>query len=168
MLNFDFKKSSRKCFESDREFQPSEVFYSALVEVDDSTERRDYGDEHWEGPPDGCIGWWKSRVPEKKEGKVYWAPKNVLLAYFQHVHADANSADVAYVTALLLVQKKILSIGDSEDASILLVHDRQAKETFEVNVPEISPKRLTEIQTELSERLFMDQPIEEGEFEVED
>ena len=81
MLKFDFKKSSRKCFESEREFQPGEEFYSALFECDDgSTERRDFSSDHWDGPTDETIGWWKSRVPELGKGRVYWAPKKVLLS----------------------------------------------------------------------------------------
>ena len=168
MLNFDVKKSSRKCFESAREFLPGEVFFSALIEIEDSTERRDYGAEHWKGPPEQCIGWWKSRVPEKKEGKVYWAPKNVLLAYFEHVCGDSKTVDLAYVTALLLAQKKILTISESEDPAIMLLQNRSSKESFEISIPDISSTRLAEIQNELSERLFMDQPVEDDVIEPDD
>jgi len=167
MLNFDFKKSSRKCFQSEREFQPGEVFFSALIEVGETAERRDFGAEHWEGPPEDCIGWWKSRVPKVKEGRVYWAPPHVLLAYFEHVCGDEKTFDLAYVAALLLAQKKLIVIEDNEDPAVLVGHQKGSKSSFEIAIPELSPQRLNEIQNELSEKLFMDQPYEEDEPEVD-
>jgi len=160
MLNFDFKKSSRKCCVSDREFQPGEELYSALIECDDgATERRDYSVENWPGPQENHIGWWKSRVPELGKGRVFWAPKQVLLAYFEHVHAQPESADIAFVTSLLLIQKKILTMeADGEDDSRMRLRDRNTKTLYDVPVVDIEPERLTAIQNELSERLFMDQP----------
>jgi hypothetical protein len=162
MLNFDFKKSSRKCCLSEREFQPGEEFYSALLECDDgTTQRLDYSAEKWEGPPENCLGWWKSQVPDLGKGRVYWAPKDVLLAYFDHVRSNPQTQDVAYVTALLLAQKKILMIvDDGGDGSQVVLSNRSTKETCEVPVVKIEPTRLIEIQNELSERLFMDQPVE--------
>ena len=172
MLNFDFRKSSRKCCQSEREFQPGEEFYSALLECEDgTTERRDFCIENWDGPPENCLGWWKSRVPDLGKGRVYWAPKDVLLAYFDHVRSHPQKADIAYVTALLLAQKKILMIeDDGGDSSKFVLNNRATKETIEIPVVEIEPTRLTEIQDELSERLFRDQPVEsdvEDQFEIE-
>ena len=170
MLNFDFKKSSRKCCQSEREFQPGEEFFSALVESDDgTTQRQDYGADHWDGPPKNCIGWWKSRVPDLGKGRVYWAPKHVLLAYFEHVQTNSQSADVAFVMALLLAQKKILMIvDDGGDDSRVVLRNKATKATYEVSVVDISPDRLVEIQNELSEHLFMDQPIsDDSEAEIE-
>ena len=160
MLHFDFKKSSRKCYLSEREFQPGEEFFSALLYCDDgSTERRDYSVDQWPGPPEDCIGWWKSSVPELGKGRVYWAPKKVLLAYFEHVQSSTQTADIAFVTGLLLAQKKILAIVDSDDEENLVLHCRFSKNTYTLPVTDVTPQRLGEIQAELSERLFMDQPV---------
>ena len=138
---------------------------------DGSTERRDYGIDHWEGPSEDCIGWWRARVPDLGKGRVFWAPKNVLLAYFEHVQNRPETVDLAFVTGLLLVQKKILSILDENDsAENLVLYCRSKKATYTLPVVEISSKRLQEIQDELSERLFMDQPIEDeaGEDDSQD
>lgn len=169
MLNFDFKKNSRKCCVSDREFQPGEELYSVLVECDDgTTERRDYSLENWPGPQENHLGWWTSRVPELGKGRVFWAPKEVLLAYFEHVRGQPASEDLAFVTALLLIQKRILILeSDGEDETRLKLRDRVSKTRYEVAVVEIEPQRLAAIQDELAERLFMDQP-EEAESEVVD
>ena len=91
--------------------QPGETFYSALIDNDGVTERLDYCVESWDSPPENCIGWWMSKVPELGKGKIYWAPRQVMLSYFEHVSGQPNEADTAYVTALLLIQKKYLSLG---------------------------------------------------------
>ncbi len=162
MMNFDIKKSCRKCCESETEIQPGEEFYSALIEVNETTTQRlDYRAEHWSGPPENCLGWWKSRIPEQGKGRVYWAPKKVLIAYFEHAVGNPATIDIAYVTALLLAQKKYLSIGDSDDPSLLIMEDRYAKSTYEIEVPEITPQRMHEIQDELAGRLFMDEPVDD-------
>jgi len=168
MVNFDFKKSSRKCFETGQAFKPGQEFVSVLIELPDGgTERRDYALEVWSGPPDDCIGWWKCCVPELGKGKVYWAPKSVLLAYFDYVRESPATTDTAFVTALLLSQKRILKLEDNGgDETIIRLKDLSTKTVFEVAVVDIEPKRLGEIQDELSERLFMDQPSDpDTEFE---
>ena len=161
MANFDFKKGSRKCYESERSFEPGDDFYSVLIESEEgSPERRDFSVEKWKGPPETCIGWWKCHVPDLGQGRVYWAPRNVLVAYFKHVLKNPATTDVAYVTALLLSQKRILKVVDNGgDENIFRLRDSD-KETYDVPVPEIAPARLVEIQDELSERLFMDQPAD--------
>jgi hypothetical protein len=160
MLHFNFKKSSRKCYVSEREFEPGQEFFSALFERDDgSTERRDFSGGHWAGPPEDCIGWWKSSIPELGKGRVYWAPKNVMLSYFEHVQSSPQTVDIAFVTGLLLAQKKILTIVDAGDDENLVLNCRSSKKTYTVPVIDVTPQRLGEIQAELSERLFMDQPV---------
>lgn len=160
MLQFDFRKSGRRCTNCEREFKPGEELFSALVECDDgSTERHDICESDWAGPTEDHIGWWKSRIPEIGKGRVYWAPKHVLLSYFEHVYGQPASADIAFVTSLLLIQKKILTQeSDDIDDEKMRLKDRSSKNYYDVAVVDIPPERLSVIQQELSERLFMDQP----------
>ena len=166
MLNFDFKRSSRQCSQTDRTLQPGETFFSALLDHDGVIERLDYCVEAWKTPPENCLGWWKSKVPELGKGKIYWAPRNVLLSYFEHVRGQPSEADTAYVTALLLVQKRHLSLEEStseNNSQVLHLKNRRDNQAYEVPVVDITPARLAEIQDELAERLFMDQPYDPDE-----
>lgn len=162
MLNFDFKKSARKCSESGVEFQPGEVFFSALLELPDgSTARRDFHPDNWQGPPDDCLGWWKSRVPERDKGRIFWAPRKVMFAYFEHLLSSPRTQDIAFVTGLLLVQKRYLQWDDQDsDRDMMRLRDRSGKCDYEIEAVEISPTRMGEIQNELSERLFTDELVE--------
>ena len=162
MLNFEVKKSSRKCFENQKDFSPGEVFYSALIEREDGdSERRDYCAEHWSEQPEHCIGWWKSKVPETGKGKVYWAPRKVLLSYFQHVLDNPDYADIAFVTGLVLVQRKVLTTDDDGDPSVMQLINRVDKVSYAVPVCEVEPDRLATIQAELAEKLFTDELIDD-------
>ena len=100
MLNFEIKRSNRQCSKTDRTLQPGEEFYSALIDKDGELERLDYCVESWESPPQDCIGWWKSKVPETGKGKVYWAPRNVMLSYFEHGQ-QTNRSRMILLTLLL-------------------------------------------------------------------
>ena len=162
MLNFDIKRSSRQCSKTERALQPGETFYSALVDIDGELERLDFCIESWDAPPDNCIGWWKSKIPETGKGKVYWAPRHVMLSYFEHVNDQAGESDTAYVTALLMLQKKYLTLQDpsEEDPQTMRLKNRKDNQIFEVSIVEVSQDRLTQIQETLAERLFMDQPYD--------
>ncbi len=157
MANFDFKRSNRKCSVTGRAFDVGEEFNSLLVSENDDLVRRDIGNEHWNGPPDNCVGWWKSRVPDLQQGRVYWAPREVLLAYFQHLIDQSDGSEEAYVMAILLLQKKYLRITDTiqrQDREFMLLSNLATKEQFEVAVRTIASPRVAEIQHELADKLF--------------
>ncbi|MDB2686251.1 hypothetical protein N9Y42_03500 [Mariniblastus sp.] len=162
MLNFEIKKSTRKCAETGRDFEPGEVFFSALIENEDgTTSREDYSADAWDETPEHCIGWWKSQVPETDKGKIFWAPRKVMLAYFEHVLTQPASQDIAFVTALLLIQKKYLVMVDDGEANTMTVRNRTNKESYSVPIVELEGPRLADIQALLSEQLFMDEPIDD-------
>lgn len=169
MLNFDVKKSSRKCYENQKDFSPGEVFFSALIETEDGgSERRDFCAEHWTEQPEHCIGWWKSKVPDSGKGKIYWAPRKILLSYFQHVLDNPDQADVAFVTGLVLVQKRILTIDEDGDTSVMQLINRVDKSSHSVPVCDVEGDRLSAIQSELAEKLFTDEPIDDFDGESDD
>lgn len=159
MIDFDFKRSSRKCAVSGRRFNVGEEFHSILVEENGQFVRKDVSAEDWNGPPENCIGWWKSKIPDLAEGQVFWAPKDVLLAFFQHLADSGKELDTTYVMAVLLVQKKHLRLLDTitrDDREFMLLTNNSTKEKFEVVVTPISNERIRLIQDELTEKLFTD------------
>ena len=163
MPEFDFKRSSKRCSVTDRAFAPGEKYVSALIEVEDDLERRDFSVAEWTEPPEDCVGWWTTQVPEATEGRVFWAPDEVLLSYHRHLQESPGREDVAYVMTLLMVRKKLFSLEefiDSPAGQRMVVLNRRAKETLEVEVVDLPPDRLTQIQKELEEKLFTDQPLD--------
>lgn len=173
MQNFDIKRNARKCCQTDRAFRPGDCFYSELIETDDGQlQRLDYAADQWNGMSEEAIGWWKQTVPELESGKIYWAPDDVLISYFESLINLPQHAAAAYVMSLLLVQKKVLILedtvlqtGDRESAgeATLFLRNRHAGDLYEVLQQEITPQRINEIEHQLCENLFSDQPFLEHE-----
>ena len=158
MLNFDFKRTSRKCSNTGRAFSSGEEYISLLLEEGDELVRKDLALSDFESPPENCVGWWKSRVPDLQQGKVYWAPKDILLNYFSHLIENKHDHH-AYVMAILLLQKKHLRLRDTveEDGKeTMQLQNNSTKEIYEVTVVDVAPDRISEIQNDLAEKLFTD------------
>ena len=157
MFSFDFKRSSRKCAITEKTFSPGEEYVSALIEEEGQLVRKDFTQSQWKGPDESCVGWWTSVVPLLDSDRVYWAPTAVLLSFFESLLELPGCEPTAYVTALLLVQKKILYIVDSEDIDVLHLLHKKSKSEFVVSVVQLSTEQKQQIQAELSEQLFTDQ-----------
>ena len=162
MIEFDFKRSSRRCHRTQRDLKPGEVYYSALVEQGEEFVRLDFSAAAWEGPPPETLGWWRSRIPERDGQRVYWAPSEVLLAYFQELETRPEKAATRYVMALLLQQKRLLALHDvrtgTDGQRELVLHAARLKADFVVPDCPPSPEQLRAIQEELTSSLFTDQP----------
>lgn len=128
--------------------------------------RVDFSDDTWDGPGDDCIGFWKQQIPDLDTGKVYWAPQSVLLAYFKH-QLEKKNDELAFVMSLLLVQKRVLYLKDTidteDEGQVSILVDRRSSETFEIPDVDIDEARVQQIQAELAEHLFSNQPIPEDD-----
>ena len=159
MHNFDFKRSSRRCSISGREFGVGEQYISVLVDDRGDMVRRDLAMDQWNGPPENCIGWWKSTVPDLAKGRVYWAPRDVLISFFTKLVEQGDAPEKIYLLAILLIQKKFLKLLDTTQTSqgeLMELQDNANRERFEIAVVEINPARVEEIQAEFAEKLFTD------------
>ncbi len=143
---------------------PGERYFSALIESTEEIAREDFCESEWNGPPEGCIGWWQSRIPVLEKGKIYWAPTRVLVAYFESLLNLPNNEASAYVMALLLMRKRIVQWKDTverNNSEWMQLRLASEKKTFEVKVLELQPDEIQAIQNELAEQLFTDHQEED-------
>ena len=124
----------------------------------------DYCEAEWKSPPEGCIGWWKTQVPQLEKGKIYWAPRPVLIACIDQLTGQADKGELAYVMALSLVRKRILKLAQSETddsgTEWINVSDPQSERQYRLKVCELSDVQIESAQQELAELLFTDAPPE--------
>ena len=169
MAEFDFKGCSKKCAGSDREIGPGDEYISVLILNDDcEMERLDYSMEAWEGPPEDCVGWWRSKIPDLADGKVYWAPNDVIFAYFDKIHEEQKAPATLYVLALLMVRKRLMKLDDGpgERDKLRLISSRH-EQPIEIQVITLTAERAEQIQQELGEHLFTNRVIaNEGDGEA--
>jgi hypothetical protein len=168
MTNFDFRRTSRKCFVTGRTFERGEEFVSTLIEQDNELVRKDYSIDHWDQSADNCIGWWKTRLPILEKGRVYWAPRDVLLSYFHYLRSQNDQSDAVYVMSLLLIRKRIMRLLETvldtaENRQTMILVNAGEPNRIEVPIVELSDQRLQEIQQDLADKLFTSVSFDEDE-----
>lgn len=158
MIDFEIQRCSRRCATTDRELHPGEAFYSALVPQGSEVVRTDYSEEAWQGPPEGTLGWWKSRMPDPKANKLHWAPNDVMLHYFEQLEAVPDKQDIRYVLALLLVRRRVVRHEETENNEQgnqrLVLYCPRNENEYRVDVATPTQSRIKQIQEELARLLF--------------
>ena len=107
--DYSISKCSRKCAIGERELNPGELFYSVLEAEGEKISRKDIAAENWNGPSDSMIGWWRSEMPQAGPKKLRLAPNGVLLDTLAELIEKPGQEKLAYVLALLLVRRRVLS-----------------------------------------------------------
>lgn len=157
MLDFVVQKFTRICAKTDAELKPGETFYSILVREGGETVRRDVSAKAWEGPPEDCVGWWKSEVPDPKSNKLNWAPNDVMLHYFADTEDKPDQADLRYVLALLMIRRRIFRLEETRTneagEEVLALFCSKNETEYEVPVLDVSASRAAELQATVSELL---------------
>jgi len=119
--------------------------------------------DDWDENELECVGFWNQTMPDLTTGKVYWAPRDVLLSYFEHL-MEGDQKEVAYVMSLVLLRKKYLSAKsrfDDESGKGQIVVDRSTSRSWEVQDVEVADERIIQIQEELAQNLFSSQRADE-------
>lgn len=162
MTEYEIQPLSLRCALSGRELKPGEFYYSVLSESPDGFRRNDYSAEAWTGPPDGAIGFWRSKVPEttaKRQSQL--VDDSVILEFFQRLagEQDAYKINFRYILGLLLVRKKVLKQAGAErdgDREVLVLRSPATGEHHRVVNPELTEEQLVAVQTEV-ERVLQTQ-----------
>lgn len=159
MLDFEIRRSARRCAKTDREFQQGEIVYSVLVAEGADVVRYDYCPEAWQGPPENALAWWKTEAGEAA-AKRYMAPNDVVLHYFQQLDGQPDQEDVRYVLTLLMIRRRIVRLEESEPdehgRECLLVFCPRNETEYRVPVAPPNPQRANEIQEALTKLLYAD------------
>lgn len=155
-LDFEVQRCTRRCAVTEREFRPDEWFYSVLLASGSEVVRRDYCAEAWTGPPEKCIGWWKSRLPVDSATKPRLAPNDVLLELFDRWADEFEKLDARYVLALLLIRRRVLRVEEVDELTpdVLHVYCPRRETAYQVAAVNPASKRIAEIQEELAELLY--------------
>jgi len=156
MIDFEVGRCTRRCCISDRELQPGEDHYSAIVRDGAEVIRLDYAIDSWSGPPENVICWWKGTIADPKSNKVSWAPSDIMLDYLEQLLEDPNQQDVAYVLSLLLIRRKIVRLDDivrADGGERMLLSALKREKSYQVLVVEPDTRRIQTIQDQLSSLL---------------
>ena len=121
MADFKLRSRNRSCAVSGTELKGGDVYYSALMEEGDDVVRQDILADHWNDPPENCIGWWKAEIPIVDSTKVYWAPRSVIFDYFVDLQSKPDKAIVLYLLTLLMIRKRYLKLEEIQTERVRMM-----------------------------------------------
>jgi hypothetical protein len=127
-MDYEIPHCTRHCSVTGREFTPGEKFYSAVVAEGAELVRRDFARDAWTGPPEKCVGWWKSQMPGADARRMHWAPNDVMLQLFEQLEGEPEKQAMRYLLALLLVRRRVMRLDETE-------RDGQGRETLVLYCP---------------------------------
>ncbi|QDU62521.1 hypothetical protein Pan216_33880 [Planctomycetes bacterium Pan216] len=159
-MDYQIGPHTKKCFVSGKEISPGDSYYTAVIETVTGLERRDYRVEHWTGPPEEALGFWRSRLPEDKDaGKPKPVTVEAMLALFEQFAEeteDPKRRQLHYVLALLLMRRKALKLHDVQqdgEHEVLIFRRPRSKENLPVMDPGLKETEVDRLEEELAELL---------------
>lgn len=158
MQEYTIQRSTRRCHQGDRPFEPGERYFSVVLQRGSELVRHDYSKEHWQGPPEKAVGWWISQMPAKRTGKLILAPTLVLLDALEKLSEQPDAGDLAYLLAVLLIRRRLLSedptdTPEDEPSHLHLTHSSNGRE-FVVPVHTPTPDRAEYLHQKLIDLLY--------------
>lgn len=157
-LGFEIRSCSRVCTATSRPIAPGETYFSVLEASADDFLRRDYCVAAWQGPPEDCVAWWRSRVPGKDDNQPRLAPTDVMLNLFEALEDRPQDTEFRYLLGLLLLRRKILRHDDKHKdhfaREVLILHCQKRQKDYELIVAIPSPEQATKIQNQMFDLLY--------------
>ncbi len=151
-------RSIGKCGVSGRDIEEDEVFYTAILDAaegGEGFERHDFSAEAWEGPPEGTLCHFQTRLPRKDEPKKTFVDDDVMINFFLRL-ADAEGGlkqRFRFVLSLILMRKRLLKYvrtireGEREFWEMKLMRDKSLHRVFN---PVLAEDEIEEVSGELS------------------
>lgn len=160
-------RCTRTCAGSGRPIEPGQPFYSALIDKDDSFERRDYSADVWAEVDKGeFFSYWKNKGLQTAD-RTPPMDYDRLLAFFDGLEGaeEPGKRLFRYVLALVLVRRRRLRLDDmsrTPEGDRLVVWDRRnGGRTLEILAPEAGREELEKTQEKLNELFDCDFSVTE-------
>jgi hypothetical protein len=157
-MDLHFKPPGRTCAATGDDLVPGAECFSALVERGGQLVRLDFSAEAWTGPPDGAVGYWRTRVPAPPTSREQQFDAETLLRSLERLPEDGNPTQerLRYVLALALLKTRRLRLdGSHQDGDTLLLElsGMRSEGPFLVRDLRLSETEIEQIQSELPARL---------------
>ncbi|QGJ70363.1 Hypothetical protein PBC10988_20580 [Planctomycetales bacterium 10988] len=155
-MQYTVQGCTRRCAASERELQPGETYYSVVFEEGELLKRLDYAADAWDGPPEGAVAWWKSKLPEaKQDATPKIDPQEALLNLFAKLYEEQKREDLLYVLSLLMLRKRVFRLEQSAEngSEGMCLFCPQAEAVYLVKEVELTSEQLQALQNELDQYL---------------
>ena len=153
-MDFHFRTRAKACSVSGEPFAAGDICWSVLVHEDGKLARKDISNAAWEGPPEGCVGHWKTEIPHDVTSTKPKLDADSLFDYFVQLSEQPNNTerDYQYVLALLLLRKRRLILDDTveiDDRPTMRLIGSSGEGPFDVPEAELSDEQIDTLQQQL-------------------
>jgi len=160
-MDYETPKSTMQCAKTQRPLNEGEAYWSVLLDRGNAFQRVDYSDDGWEGPPEGALCVWRTRVPVKEEQRRPLVDPSVMLEVFTRLETETEPSKIhfRYILALLLMRKRILKLTHTDrqdDAEYLVFTCRRTESEHRVLDPHLTESQITSVQEEVGRILNTD------------
>ncbi|MFO0880669.1 MAG: hypothetical protein U0840_25255 [Gemmataceae bacterium] len=158
MTDYQIQATTRRCVVTGEEFRAGDRFYSVLMEEAGRFVRKDYSEKGWNGPPEGYLGFWKTRLAGATTPRRPPVDDEMLMDCFLRLEgqSEANRVAFRYVLALLLIRRKRLRLEDTTREGpheVLLVRCLRKGDRYRVMEPGLSDLELEAVQDDVFQLL---------------
>lgn len=155
MADYKISKTTGTCSASGRALQEGEAFHTVILDGRDGLERRDYSEELWQGPPEGTLCHFKTRIPKKDEPKNVLVDDDLLVSFFLRLAEakDDHKLRFRFVLSLILMRKRLLKYentvreGDREYWEMKLMRDKSLHRVLD---PQLDESQIEELSRTLN------------------
>lgn len=161
---YKVNRCTRRCHALDRPLRDGEYYYSVVIEAGDDYDRRDYSAEAWKEPPEGAVGWWKSRMPESDQKKMVLAPPEVLIDLLRQMERFPERMKSRYLLALMLMRRRMIKPVDNNEGEtregVFYVEVAADGSVIEIEECKITRSESDALRDELNELLYCEAEID--------
>jgi len=155
--DWDIKARAHTCTKTGRAFEDGEFFYTLLYREADGFRREDLSEEAWQQRDESIqpFSFWRSKyeppAPPPPEALKKDDAESMLRALL--AQNDPETANAAYILALMLERKKILISVESHDSELLVYTHADSGETIVVRNPALHLDQIPQVQEQVGSLL---------------
>jgi hypothetical protein len=159
MDEWEINRPLGQCCATEKEIEPGEEYFAALVETEDGLERRDFCAEYWQNNTPQVYCYWKTRLPDPEQKKQQlFVDDDMLMAFFERLEQESEQEKInfRFVIMLVLMRKRRLKYDstmsrDNEEVWKLRVVG--ADQFVEVVNPHLDEDQIEQLSSQIGEIL---------------
>lgn len=162
MSEWEIHKPIGQCCGSERQIEPGQEYYGALVQTGEGLERRDFSIEYWENEQPEVYCFWKSRMPEPNQKKQrLFVDDDMLMSFFERLESEQEQekVDFRFVLTLILMRKRKLKYDSSRTengSEIWRLRVVGTRDMVDVVNPNLSEEKIEQLSSQLGQILHAD------------
>ena len=158
-MAYKLSKSGKGCSVCGGEFETDAEFFSAIFEVEEEWDRKDYCPTCWGTGNEEAFSHWRSKVRPPEEKRAAFEMDRVLGLFDRVSEGDSESRDrLRYLLALMLVRKRVFKFvgtASGEEEGIRVFCPEREQE-YPVRDPGLDAEEIEKARNELGALLDLD------------